>query len=141
MKNLVLAAAAASMAVTPAMAHPGHGNRHHRQHHVQRYTAPVVVYRPAPVYRYDQTYRGYSQYPYNYRYGQRYYGGHRYWRGNDGRYYCRRSDNTVGILVGAGLGALLGREFDRYGATGFIIGGTLGAILGREIMSGRVRCR
>ena len=39
--------------------------------------------------------------------------GIRYWRGNDGRYRCRKSNGTTGLLVGAGAGALLGREVDR----------------------------
>ncbi len=41
--------------------------------------------------------------------------GVRYWRGDDGRYYCRRGDGTVGLLVGAALGALLGRAIDTRG--------------------------
>ncbi|MFT4056821.1 MAG: hypothetical protein QM681_20115, partial [Novosphingobium sp.] len=32
------------------------------------------------------------------------------WRGNDGRYYCRRSNGTTGLLIGGAGGALLGRE-------------------------------
>ena len=32
----------------------------------------------------------------------------RVYRGNDGRYYCRRSDGTTGLLIGAGVGGLLG---------------------------------
>lgn len=37
----------------------------------------------------------------------------RYWRGNDGRWRCRRDDGTVGLLIGAGVGALVGRQIDR----------------------------
>ena len=42
---------------------------------------------------------------------RRYYSdnGVRYWQGNDGRYYCKRSNGTVGMLVGGAAGALLGR--------------------------------
>ena len=67
----------------------------------------------------------------------------RYWRGDDGRLRCRRGDGTVGLLIGAGVGALLGREVDRRGdrALGTIIGAVGGGILGREISRGDVRCR
>ena len=37
----------------------------------------------------------------------------RTWRGRDGRYYCRRSNGTTGLLVGGAAGALIGREVQR----------------------------
>ncbi|KPP94975.1 hypothetical protein [Erythrobacter sp. HL-111] len=37
----------------------------------------------------------------------------RIWRGRDGRFHCRRDDGTTGLVIGAGVGALLGREIDR----------------------------
>jgi len=69
--------------------------------------------------------------------------GIRYWRGEDGRYYCRRSNGTTGLLVGAALGALLGRAVDTDGdrAVGTIIGAAGGGLMGREIERGRTRCR
>ncbi len=69
--------------------------------------------------------------------------GIRYWRGDDGRYYCRRGNGTTGLLVGAALGALLGRAVDTNGdrATGTIIGAAAGALVGREVERGRTRCR
>ena len=66
------------------------------------------------------------------------------YRGSDGRYYCRRSDGTVGLVVGAGAGALLGRAIDTRGerGTGTIVGGVLGALLGRQVeRSSDIRCR
>ena len=66
------------------------------------------------------------------------------YRGNDGRYYCRRSDGTTGLVIGAGAGALLGRAVDggRNRAGGTIVGGVLGALIGREVeRSNDVRCR
>jgi len=67
----------------------------------------------------------------------------RYWRGNDGRWRCRRDDGTVGLLVGAGVGALLGREIDRRGdrTLGTVLGAVGGGLLGREIDRGSARCR
>lgn len=67
------------------------------------------------------------------------------WRGRDGRTYCRRSNGTVGLLVGGAAGALIGREIDggRDRTAGTIIGAAVGALVGREVQrgsSGR-RCR
>ncbi|WP_373489437.1 hypothetical protein, partial [Blastomonas sp.] len=39
----------------------------------------------------------------------------RYWRGDDGRYRCTRSNGTTGLLVGAGVGALIGDQIARRG--------------------------
>jgi hypothetical protein len=66
------------------------------------------------------------------------------WQGSDGRYYCRRTDGTTGLVVGAGVGALVGRGIDggNSRATGTIVGGVLGALLGREVeRSADMSCR
>lgn len=57
------------------------------------------------------------------------------YRGSDGRYYCRRSDGTTGLIVGAAAGGLLGNVIDggRHRTGGTLIGGALGALLGRSI--------
>lgn len=67
----------------------------------------------------------------------------RIWRGDDGRYYCRRSDGTTGLIIGAAAGALVGRAIDSRGdrALGTIIGAAGGAILGRKIERSNYRCR
>jgi len=73
-----------------------------------------------------------------------YTGNHiRYWRGNDGRYYCHRSNGTTGTIVGAAAGALAGRAIDTHGerTTGTVLGAAVGALLGRQIQRGEVRCR
>jgi hypothetical protein len=69
--------------------------------------------------------------------------GVRYWRGNDGRYYCKRSNGTTGLIIGAAGGALVGRAIDTRGerATGTILGAAAGALLGRQVERGSVRCR
>ena len=78
---------------------------------------------------------------------RRYYtsdNGIRYWRGDDGRYRCKRSDGTVGLIVGGAGGALLGRAIDTRGerATGTILGAAAGALVGRELDRGRrISCR
>lgn len=67
----------------------------------------------------------------------------RIYRGYDDRYYCRRSDGTTGLIVGAALGGLIGSQLDRgYSNTaGILIGGGAGALLGREIDRGNLSCR
>lgn len=67
----------------------------------------------------------------------------RIYRGNDGRYYCRRSDGTTGLIIGAGVGALIGNSLDngRSSILGTLIGGAAGAAIGSEIDRGSVRCR
>lgn len=69
--------------------------------------------------------------------------GVQYWRGEDGRYYCKRSNGTVGLLVGGAAGALVGRAIDTRGsrATGTIVGAAAGALIGREIQKSRARAR
>jgi len=81
---------------------------------------------------------------------QRYYDSNgnyvgRTWRGRDGRYRCRRSNGTTGLLIGGAGGALIGRELDggRNRTTGTVVGAVAGALIGREVQrsrSGR-RCR
>ena len=67
---------------------------------------------------------------------------YREWRGDDGRMYCRRSNGTVGLVVGGAAGALAGRAIDTRGerATGTILGAAAGALIGREVDRKR-RCR
>lgn len=63
----------------------------------------------------------------------------RVWRGNDGRYYCRKSNGTTGLLIGAGAGALLGREIAGDRTLGAILGAVGGGLLGKTLDSG-TRC-
>jgi hypothetical protein len=108
-------------------------------------TASAVTSAPAYADRDNWRHRHHERHYYNDD-GPRYHrtdNGIRYWRGDNGRYYCRRSDGTTGLLVGAALGALLGRSVDRYGdrAPGTILGAAAGALLGREVERGQTRCR
>ena len=108
-----------------------------------------------------QDYRRYSRYDYNryepgYNryYADRYYRSGSYYpdrrlsyndriyRGQNGRYYCRRGDGTTGLIVGAGVGALLGNQINIGGSQTLrtIAGGAIGAALGQSISRGRLRC-
>ena len=98
--------------------------------------------------RYDDrySYRG-SARPYymNYdrNYGEPVRRDTRVWRGDDGRYYCRRENGTTGLLIGAGVGALIGHEVAGRGGDrtlGAILGGAAGALLGRTIDRSSTRC-
>lgn len=82
----------------------------------------------------------YNGYPANY--GEPVYNNTRVWRGEDNRYYCRKSDGTTGLLIGGAAGALLGREVaGRNGdrTLGAILGAAGGALLGKSIDS-KTRC-
>ena len=66
------------------------------------------------------------------------------WRGADGRTYCRKPNGTIGLVVGAAGGALVGREIDTRGsrATGTILGAAVGALVGRHVQRNVVsKCR
>jgi hypothetical protein len=67
----------------------------------------------------------------------------RVWRGNDGRYHCRRSDGTTGLVIGAVGGALVGRTIDTRGdrTLGTLLGAAGGGLLGREVERSGSRCR
>jgi hypothetical protein len=62
------------------------------------------------------------------------------YRGNDGRYYCRRSDGTTGLVVGGVLGGLLGNSIGGDSLS-TLLGVAGGAALGNAIDRGQVRCR
>lgn len=67
----------------------------------------------------------------------------RIYRGNNGRYYCRRSDGTTGLIVGGIGGGLLGTLLTNGGSNtlGALIGAGAGALLGSTVDRGQVVCR
>ncbi|MBW8814685.1 MAG: glycine zipper 2TM domain-containing protein [Caulobacterales bacterium] len=67
----------------------------------------------------------------------------RMWRGSDGRYYCRRSNGTTGLVIGAAAGALVGHELAGRGdrTLGTVLGAAAGGLLGREVDRGSLKCR
>ena len=66
----------------------------------------------------------------------------RVWRGDDGRYYCHRSDGTTGLIVGAVAGGVIGNRLARgQSATlGTILGAGAGALLGQAIDKNSTYC-
>lgn len=66
----------------------------------------------------------------------------RVWQGDDGRYHCRRSNGTTGLVVGAAAGAVIGHELAHNDRTlGAVLGAAGGGLLGRQIDRSSVRCR
>lgn len=67
----------------------------------------------------------------------------RVWRGRDGRYYCKKDNGTTGLLIGGVVGGLAGHEIAGGGdkVLGTVIGAGAGALLGREIDRSNARCR
>lgn len=90
------------------------------RYYADRYYRDGRYYRPVRISRNDRVYRG-----------------------NDGRYYCRRSDGTTGLIAGAAIGGLLGNSIGRGDSRVFatILGAGAGAALGSSIDRGQVVCR
>ena len=69
----------------------------------------------------------------------------RVYAGTDGRYYCRRSDGTTGLIVGGATGGILGNVIDggHSRSVGTLLGAAAGALAGRAIERNQqeVRCR
>jgi len=66
----------------------------------------------------------------------------RVYRGDDGRYYCHRSDGTTGLIVGAVAGGLIGNQLARGSSAtlGTLLGVGAGALIGQAIEKDRVYC-
>ncbi len=159
MRKFMLSLAIAAMAVpatAPALADPGghgnhgnHGGRHDNGRHNGWGHGRGNGWQSGRHYdwnRPDPRYGGYDAARY-YRFGS--YGERRLtrydriYRGSDGRYYCRRSDGTTGLIVGGVLGGLLGNAISsgHSSTLATILGAGGGALLGRSIDRGNVRCR
>ena len=64
----------------------------------------------------------------------------RIYRGRDGRAYCRRSDGTTGLVIGAIGGAVLANAVGG-GTLETLLGAGGGALLGRESDRCKLKCR
>ena len=90
----------------------------------------IIARRPGGAYYADDYYRDGRYYR-----ERRLSSNDRIYRGRDGRYYCRRNDGTTGLIIGAGVGALIGNSLDggRSSTLGTIIGAVAGGAIGREV--------
>ncbi|MGN6375025.1 MAG: glycine zipper 2TM domain-containing protein [Sphingomonas sp.] len=96
-------------------------------------------YSEAPAGNYD----AYQHYRQDGRYGQRPLSRNdRIYRGSDGRYYCRHSDGTTGLIVGGLAGGVLGNLIAPGGSAtiGTLLGAAGGAVLGKELDQKNVKC-
>ena len=99
----------------------------------------------------DPRYNGYyadSYYRDDHRYREHYLSeSDRVYRGRDGRYYCRRSDGTTGLIVGGLAGGVAGNIIAPGDSKtlGTVLGAIGGAAIGAAVDSNngdnRVRCR
>lgn len=99
--------------------------------------------RPDPTYGSYHADRYYRDDPRSYR-ERKLSHNERIYRGTDGRYYCRRSDGTTGLIVGAIAGGVLGNVIAPGGSEvlGTVLGAIGGGLAGRAIdRSDDVRCR
>lgn len=90
------------------------------RYYADRYYRSGSYYQPRRLGRYDRIYRG-----------------------SNGRYYCRRSDGTTGLILGAAVGGLLGNSlaYGRSDTLATLLGAGAGAALGSSIDRGQVVCR
>jgi hypothetical protein len=67
----------------------------------------------------------------------------RIYEGENGQYYCRRSDGTTGLVIGGLAGGALGNALTKGGSKvlGTLLGGAAGAAVGTSIDRNNVRCR
>ena len=67
----------------------------------------------------------------------------RVYRGDDGRYYCRRSDGTAGLIVGGVAGGVVGDAIAPGGSRtlGTLLGVIGGAAIGSAVDRDGARCR
>lgn len=114
MRKWMIAASAAAMAATGACTEYG-------------YDRPGYVsddYWDAPRYYRDGSYEE-----------RRLSHNDRVYRGRDGRYYCRRSDGSTGLIVGGVLGGIAGNVIAPGDSKtlGTVLGAVGGAVAGRAI--------
>ena len=117
---------------------------------VQRDRQELRDWRTYRNYDYNRPPRGYNAYYADqyYRDGQDYQprrlsANDRVYRGRDNRYYCRRSDGTTGLIIGAIGGGVLGNAIASGSSNtlGTILGALGGGVLGRSIDRNNVQCR
>ena len=111
------------------------------------YASDYRSYRQYDYNRPDPRYNGYyadQYYVENPRYRERRLSRNdRVYVGRDGRYYCRRSDGTTGLIVGGVAGGLFGNAIanGRNATLGTLLGAAAGAAIGQSVDRGNVRCR
>ena len=126
MRTLLLAAGAATMALTGACTSYGSGPGYYGPSRSSSSWDAARHYRSGDRYRERRLGRDDTIY-----------------RGSDGRYYCRRDDGTTGLVVGALAGGVLGNIIAPGGSKvlGTLIGAGAGAAIGAAVDKGEAVCR
>ena len=116
--------------VSPAVAQPhGRARGHYKQ--AEKREAREAYWDASKHYRRDGRYRP-----------RRLGRDDRIYRGSDNRYYCKRDDGTTGLIVGGITGGVLGNVIapGGYKTLGTIVGAGAGALIGRAIDDGDIVC-
>jgi hypothetical protein len=134
MRIAILAAAAAAILATGCTTAGDHGDGW-RSYRNYGYNRPDPSYNGYDAARYYRTGGQYRE--------RRLSRNDRVYRGRDGRYYCRRSDGTTGLIVGGLAGGALGNAIAPGGSEtlGIILGAAAGAAIGQQVDRGSARCR
>lgn len=135
MRSVILAATAAASLLSGCSTYADGRPGDYRRWSAYDYNRPDPAY---GGYYADRYYRDDPQYT-----ERRLGDNDRVYVGQDGKYYCRRSDGTTGLIIGGIAGGVLGAIIAPGGANtlGAILGGGAGALAGREIDRNNVRCR
>lgn len=133
MRTIILAAAAATLVGGCATEGGGYGDNRSSRYRDYDYNRPDPAYNgyyANRYYRQDRRERRLSR-------------NERVYRGEDDRYYCRRSDGTTGLIVGGVAGGVLGNIIAPGDSEtlGTILGAAAGAAAGAAIDANNVRCR
>lgn len=134
MRTLIMGTLAASLLLGGCSSYdsgrPGHNN--YRQYDYNRPDPSYGGYDPSRYYSENSNSRE-----------RRLNRNDRIYRGNDDRFYCRHSDGTTGLVVGAIVGGLLGNSIARGDSKvfGTILGAGAGAAIGSSIDTSDARCR
>lgn len=141
MRKSILAVLAAATALTACSSYdtgrPGYNSADNSYRQYRRYD----YNRPDPTYNGYYADRYYRDDP-NYR-ERRLSRNDRVYRGENGQYYCRRSDGTTGLIVGGIAGGVLGNIIAPGGSKtlGTILGAIGGGAAGAAIDSNDARCK
>jgi hypothetical protein len=141
---LTALAAATTLATVAGCTTSGYGNAGPYGYYDSGYSQRYGAYdynRPDPAYNGYYADRYYRQDP-RYR-TYRMNTNDRVYVGNDGRYYCRRSDGTTGLIVGGIAGGVLGNIIAPGGSNtlGTLLGAAAGAAAGTAIDRNNVTCQ
>ena len=118
--------------LNPSVAEAKDKDKGRRARYEDRWDRRDGSWDPAREYRHD-----------NRRQGRRLGRNDRIYRGSDNRYYCKRDDGTVGLVLGGIAGGALGNIITPggYKTLGTIVGAGAGALIGKAIDDGDIVCK